>query len=208
MRIRAMPGLLWPGIALWAFVALGAVARGGTVPGDVAIRAAVPPLGLFDLLSLAAAVVPWTASVVVVGALLWLVGQRRLAIALLLGDILTELVVLLAKLAVDRGRPVAGLPADLITSASFPSGHVARVAVAVGLVSLLALWPWRSARAPAIALGVVLVGLLALARIASGEHWPSDVAGGIALGLTAAAVARRASERARRASSEQMPSSA
>jgi undecaprenyl-diphosphatase len=181
MRIRAMPGLLWPGIALWAFVALGAVARGGTVPGDVAIRAAVPPLGLFDLLSLAAAVVPWTASVVVVGALLWLVGQRRLAIALLLGDILTELVVLLAKLAVDRGRPVAGLPADLITSASFPSGHVARVAVAVGLVILLALWPWRSARAPAIALGVVLVGLLALARIASGEHWPSDVLGSLLL---------------------------
>jgi len=166
---------------LCAFVALGVAVRSGSVAGDITLRAVVPHLALLELLSTVAAVIPWTAAVLVVGGLLWLIGRRRLAVTLVLGDVSVELAVLVAKLVVDRVRPVAGLPADLITSASFPSGHVARVAVAVGILILFAGWPRGSARAAAVAVGVAGVALLAVARIASGEHWPSDVLGSLLL---------------------------
>ena len=69
-----------------------------------------------------------------------------------------------------------------MTTASFPSGHVVRCTVALGL--LLALVVWRSPRGRLLGTAGVVVCLLlmGIARVASGEHWPTDVLGGYLLG--------------------------
>jgi membrane-associated phospholipid phosphatase len=69
---------------------------------------------------------------------------------------------------------------DLVSQASFPSGHVTRVVVTGALVALL----WRTGRRNWIVATVLVVVLgiaIGLARILAGEHWPTDVAGGYLL---------------------------
>jgi undecaprenyl-diphosphatase len=83
---------------------------------------------------------------------------------------------------VQRARPE-----DL--SFGFPSGHSTAAAAFWGAVIFLAdaLSPrlYRAARVLAVTM-IVLVGL---ARVVLRAHWPSDVLGGIALGLALAAIA-------------------
>jgi len=100
----------------------------------------------------------------------------------------------LIKAAVARKRPVlytaaaAGAAGDLDAQRSWPSGHTA-VAAALATSYLLApreqpLPPWRRWAA----LGATLsVGVL---RVAAGRHFPSDVAGGAALGVVSAITVR------------------
>lgn len=57
---------------------------------------------------------------------------------------------------------------------SFPSGHVARVAFLLGI-----------ARIP-VWISVAALGLVALSRMYLGQHWPTDVVGGLFLGLAVA----------------------
>ena len=90
------------------------------------------------------------------------------------------------KLGVDRLRPPDVLIVALVTDASYPSGHVARVAATAGSALLLA-WPMLRRRGrPAMAVGigaaVAVVALMAAARLAAGEHWPTDVLGACLLG--------------------------
>jgi undecaprenyl-diphosphatase len=86
------------------------------------------------------------------------------------------------KQLVQRARPE-----DL--SFGFPSGHSTAAAAFWGAVIFLAdaLSPrlYRAARVLAVTM-IVLVGL---ARVVLRAHWPSDVLGGIALGLALAAIA-------------------
>ena len=86
------------------------------------------------------------------------------------------------QLLVARPRPPTSL-VHVVRHASghsFPSGHltfftwVAAVLV-VGFVP-------RRLRAMAWAVSGVLLALIAIGRIYEGEHWPSDVAGGVLLG--------------------------
>jgi len=88
----------------------------------------------------------------------------------------------LLKPAIGRARPES-------VSYGFPSGHATAAAAYFGAVLALAgdLRPrWRHlVRAGAVAL-IVLVGI---ARVMLRAHWPSDVLGGIALGLALAAAA-------------------
>lgn len=79
--------------------------------------------------------------------------------------------------------PVLRRSRRLPTSSSFPSGHsasAAAFAVAVGLES------------PAVGFGLgTLAGLVGLSRVATGAHYPSDVAAGFALGAGIAVLGGR-----------------
>ncbi|MFJ8464744.1 phosphatase PAP2 family protein [Streptomyces swartbergensis] len=73
---------------------------------------------------------------------------------------------------------------DRPDSSSFPSGHTA---AGVGFsAAVAAVWPWAGAvcAVPAVA--------VAVERVHTGAHYPSDVAVGAAIGITAAALVRRA----------------
>ncbi|MBE9179868.1 phosphatase PAP2 family protein [Oculatella sp. LEGE 06141] len=86
----------------------------------------------------------------------------------------------------NRDRPE--LIADGIAAPglhSFPSGHALVVCTVYGFIAYL--W-WRSAHHPiekgiAIALFVIWIGLISLARLVLGAHWPSDIGAGLSLGI-------------------------
>jgi undecaprenyl-diphosphatase len=63
---------------------------------------------------------------------------------------------------------------------AFPSGHSAN-AMAVWLAVALLAAPERL-RVPAVAAALAVALLVGLSRLVLGVHWPSDVAGGWALG--------------------------
>ncbi|MGW7026846.1 phosphatase PAP2 family protein [Streptomyces xanthophaeus] len=92
-----------------------------------------------------------------------------------------------AKQLVERRRPPEEwIPhedvEDRPDSSSFPSGHTA---AAVAFTAALApCWPWAGAACAVPTLAV------AIERVHSGAHYPSDVAAGAAIGLTAAALVR------------------
>ena len=92
----------------------------------------------------------------------------------------------LGKAIVDRPRPPQNLVhvGQVIPSSTFPAGHVLNATIFFGFLFYLAstrMAPsWRRTTAQALLL-FVIVGM-GLARIHSGEHWPSDVLGGYLLG--------------------------
>ena len=113
-------------------------------------------------------------------ALLWLLLHRQFRVAgYFLGGLgLAGLFVLLFKTGVDLQRP-NGLGLD-----AFPSGHATFAATLYGMAGSLLLQSlgWRRARfwlAPLM----LLVALIALARVYLQAHWPSDVLAGLAFGL-------------------------
>jgi membrane-associated phospholipid phosphatase len=113
---------------------------------------------------------------------------RRLAAGLLL-LLLGGLLVQALKYGLRLPRPAGYLPADTLTligealhGRSMPSGHAASAFAMVALAAwepgVAAAWRWRRA-----ALLLVPAVGMALARVAVGAHWPSDVVVGAALGL-------------------------
>jgi undecaprenyl-diphosphatase len=78
-------------------------------------------------------------------------------------------------------------PEDI--SFGFPSGHSTAAAAFYGAVIFLAdSLPPRLCRATRV-LAIVMILLVGLARVLLRAHWPSDVLGGIALGLVLASIA-------------------
>ena len=69
---------------------------------------------------------------------------------------------------------------------AYPSGHVARIAFLAG-VARLPMW-----------LAAIGVALMMVTRVYLADHWPSDVLGGLLLGLLVAQVAAVAERRLRR----------
>lgn len=93
----------------------------------------------------------------------------------------------LCKQLADRPRPPAEwIPHDEVAdrpdSSSFPSGHTAAA------VAFTAAPTWPAAGA----LCAVPTALVAVERVQSGAHYPSDVAAGAAIGLAGAWLTRRA----------------
>lgn len=177
-----------------AFVALAAIVGGGPLPIDLSIRDAlhvggpVPPV--LDLLSIIGSPVIWDAGVAVLIAGLWF-ARRHVEAAWIGGGLLAaEVLATAIKIVVDRPRPPGIIVSDLVTQASFPSGHVTRAAVTGALLVLV--WPWgRRSRVLVAVAAVAVAVLMGLARIVAGEHWPTDVAGAylFVAALTAGAAA-------------------
>lgn len=90
------------------------------------------------------------------------------------------------KLLVDRPRPSSQLVhvEHHIANPSYPAGHVLNFTAFVGFLCWLVYLRMRPSvgRNSLIAVLVTLIGLMGLARVDSGEHWPSDVLGGYLLG--------------------------
>lgn len=95
----------------------------------------------------------------------------------------------LCKQLADRPRPpVEWIPHDEVAdrpdSSSFPSGHTA---AAVAFTAAVApIWPVAGA------VCAVPAAAVALERVQSGAHYPSDVVAGAAIGLASAWLVRRA----------------
>jgi undecaprenyl-diphosphatase len=121
--------------------------------------------------------------------------KRRLAVYVAVTGLGLAVLSPLLKHLVDRLRPIVAMPVARAGGASFPSGHTLTVTVWVGvaLLVLLPLVPDRYRRL-VVGIGVALVVIVGLTRIALGVHFVSDVLGGWLIGaawLTATATAFR-----------------
>jgi len=96
---------------------------------------------------------------------------------------------LLAPIAESTLKFLIGRPRPFDASYGFPSGHATAAAAFFGAVFYLAHTlrsPLRTIVRVLAALAILLVGL---SRVILRAHWPSDVLGGIALGLALASAA-------------------
>ncbi|PZW43011.1 undecaprenyl-diphosphatase [Humitalea rosea] len=123
---------------------------------------------------------------VLVSALIvgWLLLRRqfRLAAGVLVAILGAAAAMTAIKLGVQAGRPPLLTP--IAPGFSFPSGHSSMAAVTLGLLGWLvaagAPGRWRR---PVLGAITVLIALIAFSRIYLAAHWPSDVVGGLLLGL-------------------------
>ena len=111
-------------------------------------------------------------------------GWQRWALTLFSAILGTALIVMTLKFAIQRQRP-AGDWGGLYRKTdphSFPSGHAARAALLLSLgVWIGPNWFWMAM--------LIYSPLMALARIAMGVHYVSDVVAGYVLGLLLSASA-------------------
>ena len=96
---------------------------------------------------------------------------------------------LLAPIAESSLKTLIGRPRPFDASFGFPSGHATAAAAYFGAVVYLAGALRPRARTIVRTLAVLAVVLVALSRVMLRAHWPSDVMGGVALGLALASAA-------------------
>jgi len=124
-------------------------------------------------------------------ALMYLVrGERRHAVWLLVTVFGGAALGVVLKTTVGRARPALPDPVSPVPGGmSFPSGHALGASIGCCLLLLLTLrlLP-RRGRIAAILAAVLVVGVVALARVVLGVHFVSDVLAGITLGIAWVAV--------------------
>ncbi len=197
-------------VALFACLGLGAlVSLDVTRAFDDAIAAAVLAGHTSTLGRIAAGweivgdLVPWFALTWLLGLAL-LVSGRRQAAVWFFAAITADGAAALIKVTFALPRPLGGELLDLAggPSYAYPSGHVARTVVLLGLLAWLALQEIPRLRRPFVAPTIVVaaalgVALMGVARIGAGQHWPSDVLGGALLGVAWLALVMWLDRRAR-----------
>jgi undecaprenyl-diphosphatase len=169
-----------------AALALGLAVRGPAGPGDIAladdlVRTSPPWIaGAADTLGS----LPVFAAISIIALVATFLASRRRWSAAFAMALFVEVPVEILKVVIDRPRPPTANEIEAFGSiASYPSGHVARIAVIAGLLAAILLTRrGRAAWLGVLAAGVV-VGLVAFGRIAAGAHWPTDVLGGILVGV-------------------------
>lgn len=185
MTIRHPRAVLVLSVACFAVLA-GAVGLAGTPPLDHAVREALLEAA-GPAVTAVMRVANWggEATVLLPGTLLlylvfprarwrpWVWPALMLAAPLVEGGL---------KFLLARPRPEG-------TGLAFPSGHATAAAAFFGAVFYLAGSLPPAARRTVRALAVLAILLVATARVVLRAHWPSDVLGGIALGLALASAA-------------------
>jgi undecaprenyl-diphosphatase len=127
--------------------------------------------------------------VVIVSIGFYATHQKREAAFLLVSSVVIATISQGVKLLVDRPRPPAILIHVLIPDlngghGSFPAGHVESYVVIFGFIAYVAYTAWRYnlLRGAVIVVGLLMIALIGVSRIDSGEHWLSDAARGYLLG--------------------------
>jgi undecaprenyl-diphosphatase len=192
-RERARGGIeLRPWIALvclGAFAILtGLVATGTVFPFDQPLLDGAKGLGQYmpewrglsdsanlPLIAIGAAIVGW---------LLWRRAWAEAGLVIVILGLVTagsELV----KQLVARPRPPGFQNTYLGVVYSYPSGHVLEAVTIYGIIAVLV---WRSSLPRIVRIAVpvvftVIIVLVAIARVAVGEHYPSDVLAGLLAGI-------------------------
>jgi undecaprenyl-diphosphatase len=117
----------------------------------------------------------------------WLVWRHHVHEAIIVVAVLAVITAgsELVKQLVARPRPPGFANGELGVVYSYPSGHVLESVAIFGIIAVLV---WRSSLPKAIRLIVplvfsVIVGFVAVARVAVGAHYPSDVLGGFLAGI-------------------------
>jgi membrane-associated phospholipid phosphatase len=127
------------------------------------------------------------APVAVVGlyALWRLARDRNRAAARALCVLLAAPIAYLLKVGLHALDPLAGDAWRLVETPSFPSGHTTAAAAAALASILLAPPAWRDRVLPMLAL---LPGMVGVASVGEGGHFPSDVAAGYLVAVVVAAL--------------------
>jgi undecaprenyl-diphosphatase len=129
----------------------------------------------------------WVAIALVL-AVVW--RRPSLLLAVVVADVIADLLAELGKGIVDRHRPFETQLGPPTSTHSFPSGHSATAfACATVLAALAPRW-----RLPFF----VLAALIAFSRLYNGVHYPTDVLAGSALGVLVGLVVLRVSKHGRR----------
>jgi undecaprenyl-diphosphatase len=185
--------------AAWGFALLeGEVAEGETQSFDLrvleamrhendlkhAIGPAWLPEAMADITALGGTTVITLMTLAVIGFLL----MRRIYHAMWLvvvASVGAGILTTVMKYFVARERPPEALRLDVVTSASFPSGHSLTSAVFyLTLAALLTRLVDRTRlKAYILTTAILAVGLIGLSRMYLGVHYPTDVLGGWTLGL-------------------------
>jgi undecaprenyl-diphosphatase len=167
------------------------IRKGSTQQFDVAVLTWIGARHTPFLTSLMTEITPLgTGAVVLVvigvtAAFLWHTEHKhsaRLLLASTAGSILLNNVL---KLWFDRPRPTVFAWETHAMSSSFPSGHAMSATVVYGTVAYLLarLQKHRWARALTLTLAIIMIALICSTRLYLGVHYPSDVLGGIVVGL-------------------------
>ena len=127
----------------------------------------------------------WQVALGAVAIVALFIFERRAGWLMLIGSI-SSLLDNLIKLLISRQRP----PADLVqilnpaTGYSFPSGHAVFFTWLSFIVAFSLAPRIKPAYRPILWIAAaVVIALTCIARVWAGDHWPSDVLGGVLLGI-------------------------
>jgi len=126
----------------------------------------------------------WQVLIGVVAIVALFVFDRRAGWLMLIGSI-SSLLDNVIKLVISRQRPAADLVHILVpaTGFSYPSGHAVFFTWMSFMLAASIAPRVRPAVRPVLwVLAIVVIVLTCLARVWAGDHWPSDVIGGMLLG--------------------------
>lgn len=178
-------------LSVISLAALAALVRAGlTHDGDVAITRALQamasgPLDLAaNLHTLVGLAIPTSLAACALSIALFRRGHGTASLAPLL-IVGTAAVELALKLTTGHASPgpefdrsyIDAIGPTFTTPSSFPSGHTARLTFLAAFAALLI------SRRNAALVAAAFVAFTLVARVYIGDHWPTDVIGGAALGL-------------------------
>jgi len=196
LGIFLLAGLLVAALGTWIFEEVADnVTAGATQSFDVSV---IRWMGAHHSKTLDAVMVEVTAlgtgtvvmMIVAVAGLFLVLTQHKYSAILLLVSTFGGLVLNgILKLGFNRPRPSIFLPEVNTVSSSFPSGHAMSAAIVYGTVAYLAarLHRRRWARVLVMTAAFIVIVLISVSRLYLGVHYPSDVVGGVAIGLAWAA---------------------
>ena len=125
----------------------------------------------------------WIVLTCVSGWLAWN-RQGRLSLFVIATGVGGAVINMLIKSAVNRARPSFPDPVSWAVGRSFPSGHTQSAVVGCGILLIVVLpLAIPAVRSWLVAGAVIVVALIGFSRVALGVHYPSDVVGGVLVGL-------------------------